>query len=559
MTWGDEVADVGFSDLLEQLVKARFPVLMVETHEEDRALEEIARVVGEAGHLKTPRPVLVWSRTRGLGPLDGPGDPKTCDLQVALNRISNPDSPAVYVFKDIHTALGAGSAKPDDVVLRMIRDLAHEYRTGSVPATLILLSPVMFLPPELEKVVTIVDFSLPDEAEIRSLLDGMIAANEDAARIVVNLTEDDKDRLVKASVGLTLAETENAFARAMVNDGRLDADDVHVILEEKRQTIRKSGILDIVPMIETLGDVGGLENLKRWLYKRNGSWLASATEYGLPAPKGVLITGVPGCGKSLTAKAIASEWGLPLLRLDMGRVFAGLVGSSEHNMRSALRVAEAIAPCVLWIDEIEKGFSGLSGSGDSGVSKRVFGIFLTWMQEKSKPVFVIATANSIDQLPPEFLRKGRFDEIFFVDLPTHRERLPIWKLHLSRRLASAPAATGLLQVDESVLDDLANRSEGYSGAEIEQAVIASLFDAFAEDRQLELADVARAVENMVPLSVTQAEEIAALRVWAATRAVAATSSTDFDETESSQAPIPLADSPAKKLGPDGRGGRVVDF
>lgn len=568
---GVDVAKSDFGGLLEQLVKARFPVLMISTHEEDRAVAEIVRVLGEKGNLKTPRPVMVWSRTKGLTPVGGTPDPKTADLHVALNRMAMPTSPAVYILMDVHAALGAGTSKADDVVLRMIRDLAHAYRTGSVPATLILVSPVMFLPPELEKVVTIVDFPLPTEGEIRHLLDEMIAANEQAAGIVVDLSADDKDRLVKASVGLTLAEAENALARAMVNDGRLDASDVQVVLEEKRQTIRKSGILDIVPTVETLEDVGGLENLKKWLIKRNGSWLASAAEYGLPAPKGILITGVPGCGKSLTAKAVASEWGLPLLRLDMGRVFAGLVGSSEQNMRSALQVAEAIAPCVLWIDEIEKGFSGLSGSGDSGVSKRVFGTFLTWMQEKSRPVFVIATANNIDQLPPEFLRKGRFDEIFFVDLPTGSERRPIWKTHLARRLESAPAAAGALSLVDADLHDLVSLSDGYSGAEIEQAVIAALFDAYAERRPLALDDVARAVKNMVPLSVTQEEEIAALRAWAATRAVAATASSDFDAQQTTP-PDPKSASggegvkglrsPESDAGLDGaspRGGRLVEF
>lgn len=218
-----------------------------------------------------------------------------------------------------------------------------------------------------------------------------------------------RERFAKAAAGLTLQEAENAFARAMVNDGVLDIRDVDVVHEEKRQTVRKSGLLEFVDGDVELADVGGLENLKRWLAKRDGSWLAIASQYGLPAPRGVLITGVPGCGKSLTAKAAAAAWGLPLLRLDIGRVFAGLVGSSEQNMRTAIRIAEATAPCVLWVDEIEKGFTAGSG-GDSGTSSRVFGTFLTWMQEKSKPVFVIATANDIERLPLELLRKGRLDE-----------------------------------------------------------------------------------------------------------------------------------------------------
>ncbi len=255
--------------------------------------------------------------------------------------------------------------------------------------------------------------------------------------------------------------------------------------------------------------------------------------------------------------------------MDVGRVFAGLVGSSEQNMRAALRTAEAVAPAVLWIDEIEKGFAGMGGpSGDSGTSQRVFGTFLTWLQEKTKPVFVFATANNIDRLPPEFLRKGRFDEIFFVDLPTDRERLPIWKVHLTKRLAPVPngegGAGGKLTVDDALLADLAGRSEGYSGAEIEQAVIVALFDAFAERRPLEHSDLVRAIETMVPLSVTQAEQIRALREWADVRAVAATAAEDRDDYD---APPPGATGPAPGEGeptPDdgvnrARGGRTVDF
>jgi SpoVK/Ycf46/Vps4 family AAA+-type ATPase len=282
--------------------------------------------------------------------------------------------------------------------------------------------------------------------------------------------------------------------------------------------------------------------------------LADAAEWAVPAPKGILITGIPGCGKSLTAKCVSTLWGLPLLRLDIGKVFSGLVGSSEQNMRGALKLAEAVSPSILWIDEIEKGF-GSSGGGDSGTSSRVFGTFLTWMQEKSSAVFVIATANKIDALPPEFLRKGRFDEIFFVDLPTAAERRPIWELHLSRRLQSGSRAAGAVKVDDPLLDDLVVISEGFSGAEIEQGVISACFDAFAEQRALLAEDLRRAVTNTVPLSVTQAEQITQIRRWADTRAVAATAADDRDD---------YAASPSAATGTDAdvaswRGGRTIDF
>jgi SpoVK/Ycf46/Vps4 family AAA+-type ATPase len=396
----------------------------------------------------------------------------------------------------------------------------------------------------------------------------MISANAQGGRIRVDVDEDGRERLAKAAMGLTLHEAENAFARAMVDNGVLSNEDVRVVLEEKRQTIRKSGLLEFVPADINLDDVGGLQNLKRWLEKRNNSWMAEAADYGLPAPKGVLMTGVPGCGKSLTAKAIAAAWGLPLLRLDIGKVFSGLVGSSEQNMRNAIRSAEATAPCVLWIDEIEKGFSGASGGGgDSGTSTRVFGSFLTWMQEKTAPVFVIATANNVNSLPPEFLRKGRFDEIFFVDLPTTVERRDVWALHLKKRLHSDNVAAGI-SVNDALTGRLADVTEGYAGAEIEQAVVVGLFDAFADRRPLSEQDLHRAVENMVPLSVTQAEQIGVIRSWAATRAIAATAMEDRSDYDASdEQPKPVGQSTPDPTAPlntddtDGyaRGGRLVDF
>ena len=246
---------------------------------------------------------------------------------------------------------------------------------------------------------------------------------------IEKLRSEKKEELVKAAVGLTLQEAENAFARAMVNDGCLNSEDVDIVLKEKSQVIKKSDILEYIDSKVKIEDVGGLENLKKWLSKRDKSWLDSAKKYGLPSPKGVLLTGVPGCGKSLIAKSISSMWHLPLLRFDVSKVFNMYVGNSESNMREAIKMAEAISPCVLWIDEIEKGFSGLGGSGDSGTTSRIFGTFLSWMQEKTKPVFVVATANNIDSLPSEMMRKGRFDEIFFIDLPTFNERKQIFKVH----------------------------------------------------------------------------------------------------------------------------------
>lgn len=547
-----------FRDSLEMVLKARFPVLYVESFEEDRVLAEIHAVASDAGRIRTPRPVWTWSTTQGLVDMQGKVQAKTTEPAAALEQVLNHAEPAVFVFRDLHAFLGDTQRPADLTVVRRIRDIAAAFQNGPAARTLLLVSPLLRIPPELEKEVSLLDFPLPGDAEIRRLLEGMIATN--GAGVSVHIDEAGKERFAKAALGLTLHEAENAFARAMVNDSSLREEDLEVIIEEKRQTIRKSGLLEFVPADLDLDDVGGLQNLKEWLGKRDNSWLDEAVEYGLPAPRGMLMTGVPGCGKSLTAKAIASAWGLPLLRLDIGKIFAGLVGSSEQNMRNAIRAAEATAPCVLWIDEIEKGFGGVSGSGgDSGTSSRVFGSFLTWLQEKSSNVFVIATANRVEALPPEFLRKGRFDEIFFVDLPTRTERLAVWQVHLQRRLAAAPKAAGMALTPDLV-GRLADASEGYSGAEIEQAVIGGLFDAYAERRPLTEDDLTTALSNMVPLSVTQSEQIQTIRHWAATRAVAATATEDRTGYSTSEAGAAEMNSPSlHNATTRHRGGRVVDF
>ena len=460
----------------------------------------------------------------------------------------------LFIMLDLHAHLGDARHAGDPVLLRLLRDVSAAFQSGPNARTLIMVCPVLNIPAELDKDITLLDFPLPGEAEIHMVLENLISTNAaDGGRITADLDDEGRERLVKAACGLTLAEATNAFARAMVNNGSLTSDDVQIVVEEKRQAVRKSGLLEFVDVDINLDDVGGLQNLKQWLNKRNSSWLAEAAEYGVPAPKGVLMTGVPGCGKSMTAKATAAAWGLPLLRLDIGKIFSGLIGSSEHNMRAAIRTAEATSPCVLWIDEIEKGFAGTSGISDSGTSSRVFGSFLTWMQEKTSPVFVIATANRVDRLPPEFLRRGRFDEIFFIDLPTKHEREQIWQLHLTRRLKASK--TGPLPLTDELLSDLVDISDGYSGAEIEQAVVAAMFDAFAERRSLTADDLNRAVRGMVPLSVTQAERIAEVRNWASARAVAATSIDDGDGSQLMDDFVRVMRS--RPLPPEDRGG--IDF
>ncbi|MBO1515412.1 AAA family ATPase [Metabacillus bambusae] len=548
--------------LLANLLKARFPFLYIQTWEEDRVLSVIRSVAQDVELIKTPREVLTWRMTTGI--IDGQGSSKDeCKAPLkALEFIEKYDKPCIVVLQDFHVYFGGQGKLPDFQVIRKLRDMLINIKQSRNPKNIIFTSPFLNLPGDLQKDITIVDFDLPTFDEIRSVLDEMINVNEQSGRIQISLTGEEKERLAKAAMGLTLSEAENAFARAMVEDGRLDIHDVDVILEEKEQIIKKTGILEFITSELKMEDVGGLENLKRWLAKRNNSWLDSARKYGLPAPKGVLITGVPGCGKSMISKSISSMWQLPLLRLDMGKIFSGIVGSSEENMRKAIKTAEAISPSILWIDEIEKGFSGISNGGDSGTSSRIFGQFLTWMQEKTSPVFVIATANNISGLPPELMRKGRFDEIFFVDLPTKRERKEILKVHIKKRLKD-PEVVGGFQLTEEVLENLAAKCEGFVGAEIEQLVIDGLFEAYAESRSIRLDDFEKAIINTVPLSVTQAEQIRSVRDWANVRAVTATPQEDREDYAKDSVAITIGPgSESNDIGEDvrfNRGGRTIDF
>lgn len=546
--------------LLANLLKARFPYLYIQTWEEERVLSLIRSVAQDTELIKTPREVFTWRLTNGIQDHNRQtvGDCK--QPLKALEFIEKHDRPCIVVLQDFHVYFGGQGRLPDFQVIRKLRDILGKIKQSPSPINVIFTSPFLMIPEDLQKDITIVDFDLPSFNEIQAVLDGMIQINQQSGRIQISLTNEEKERLAKAALGLTLSEAENAFARAMVEDGKLDIHDVEVILEEKEQIIKKTGILEFITSDLKIEDVGGLENLKRWLAKRNNSWLDSARKYGLPAPKGVLITGVPGCGKSLISKSISSMWQLPLLRLDMGKIFSGIVGSSEENMRKAIKTAEAISPSILWIDEIEKGFSGMSNGGDSGISSRIFGQFLTWMQEKTSPVFVIATANNISGLPPELMRKGRFDEIFFVDLPTLRERKEILKVHIHKRIKD-PEVMGYFKLTDEVLESLAKQCEGFVGAEIEHLVIDALFEAYSGNRSIRLEDFERAISNTVPLSVTQAEQIRQIREWANVRAVAATPQEDRKEYIKETVMVP-DDAQAPDYTDDvrfNRGGRTIDF
>jgi AAA+ superfamily predicted ATPase len=490
-----------FVSELDVLVRARYPLVYLVTSEEQRAeaiLGELAEAHGKA--------LLGWSVAKGFRRLGGArtqGAPEGAREPLeAISAIAELAEPTLVVLEDFHPYL------VDPAVVRALRELGHALK--STYTTVVLLSPTLVMPPEIEKEVSVLDVPLPDYRDLVRLLKEIVGVVREGRSANVELTKEDADALVKAALGLTLSEAENAFAKAIAADGRLSKDDVALVLEEKRQVIRKSGLLEYHAAEERLANVGGLDLLKTWLVRRGAAFGEAARRFGLPEPKGLLLLGVQGCGKSLTAKAVAAQWRLPLLRLDVGRIFSGLVGSSEENLRRAIRVAESVAPAVLWVDEIEKAIAGVHSSGfsDGGVTARVFGALLTWLQEKTAPVFVVATANRIEALPPELLRKGRFDEIFFVDLPSAAEREEIFRIHLARR-GRDPRAYGAAR--------LAALAAGFSGAEVEQAILSALYDAFAEGTELSQAHLERAVADSLPLSVTMREEIAGLREWARTR------------------------------------------
>ena len=495
---------------LEILIRARYPIVYVVSWEEDRVerlVEEIAK--------KRNKKVHIWSFTRGL---TRPGAPLSsakgrgaanADPMAALEQLVQDMEPSIYIFKDFHSFM-----RPENIaVIRQLREVAAYLK--DTYKTLIILSPFLQIAPELQKDVTVIDFPLPDIEDLRELLHRILSEVSDQSKINVDLDPQTEDRLLHAALGLTLKEAENALAKTLVIDGKLDSDDVSLVFSEKQQIIRKSGLLEYYEAAESLDDVGGVDALKEWLKRRRLAFSEKAKSFGLPSPKGILLLGVQGCGKSLSAKAVSRAWELPLLRFDVGKMFGSLVGSSEENIRRAIQVAESVSPAILWVDEIDKAFSGTQSSAhtDGGTTSRVFATFLTWLSEKTAPVFVIATANDISSLPPELMRKGRLDEIFFVDLPNPEERLEIFKIHLAKRGRDAK---------DFDLPELVRCTEEFSGAEIEEAIISALYDVFYLDKPLETADVLRNVQSTVPLSKTMSEKLTQLRNWADGRARRAT-------------------------------------
>ncbi len=497
---------MNFASELEVLIRARYPLIYVVSSEEARVAEALLEIAQ-----KRQKKVLEWSCTMGLAPAgtsiqsQKARSAATRDPLQALDAVIDLVEPAIFFFKDFHPFLRPGN----HAILRKLKEIALHLKNSY--KTIVIVSPVQEVPVELEKDITVLIHPLPTLAELSALVDRIAEDMRKFKQVRVELEGEDRERLLQAALGLTLGEAENVFARIIVQDERLTGGDVAAVFAEKQQIIRKSGLLEYCAPEQTFDGVGGLALLKDWLRKRALAFSDQARAFGLPAPKGILLLGVQGCGKSLCAKAVASLWQLPLLRFDMGRMFGSFVGSSEENVRRAIRVAESVAPAVLWVDEIDKAFAGSLGSGasDGGTTARVFGTFLTWLSEKTAPVFVVATANDISQLPAELLRKGRLDEIFFVDLPTAKEREDIFRIHIERRGRDAGTFD---------LPALVAQSDGFSGAEIEESVISALYDAFYDGEELTTAHLLVALGQTVPLSRTMDESITRLRAWAAGRA-----------------------------------------
>lgn len=493
---------------LDVLIRARYAIIYVVSWEEDR-VERYLREIAQ----RRKKNLFVWTVTQGISKSGAEpqrakaGAGSTADPLAALDAVIQHVEPAIYLFKDFHRF--SCDDRCNIAVIRRLRDLAHHLR--DTYKTLVIVAPSLRIAPDLAKDVTVLEFGLPDIEDFARLLDRIIEDVRENPKVQIDLGAEDRERLLHAARGLTLKEAENVFAKTLVLDGRLNSEDISVIFSEKQQIIKKSGLLEYYEAQENFSHVAGLDNLKQWLIKRQIAFSERATRFGLPSPRGVMLLGVQGCGKSLCAKAVSSLWNLPLLRFDIGQMFSSLVGSSEENVRRAIQTAESVAPVILWIDEIDKALAGSSGGGssDAGTASRVFGTLLTWLSEKTSEVFVICTANDISHLPPELLRKGRLDEIFFVDLPDERERREILQIHLRKRQRD-PA--------QFALDELVRLSEGFSGAEIEEAIIAALFDALSQQQDLDTELIAASLRETVPLSKTMSEQMTVLRSWAAGRA-----------------------------------------
>ncbi len=474
---------------LDLLIKARTPLIWIKSKEEER----LYRVLESASKRLNKKRFIIWDCVNGIQGSLNEEKKFANNPKGILNWISeqNNSVSTILLLKDFHKFY------EDPIISRTIKELSFSLKATT--HNLIFSSHIYPTSDELDELLTIIELPLPDQKELKNLIKN-ISVKTDS-----DLDDNDLHELAMASSGLSELRVRQVAARALTKRGKISRLDLKDIVEEKKQVIARSEILEFFESNSNQDDIGGLSILKNWLKQRYQAFSNEAREYGLPLPKGVLLVGPQGTGKSLTAKAIAQSWSMPLLKLDVGRLFSGLVGSSEARTRETITRAEAMAPCILWIDEIDKGFGGDARS-DGGTSQRVLASLLTWMAEKNSSVFVIATANAIDKLPPELLRKGRFDEIFFLDLPKSEERFSILNLHLKKRRPNY----------NFQLSTVVDRTSGYSGAELEQAVIEAMHFSFSERREISERDLIKAVSELVPLSRTAKEQIDSLKEWSST-------------------------------------------
>ena len=492
-----------FNDELALFLKARYPIIYINTIEEDR----VEYVIRKNIKTNLNRSIYSWDFVDGYtNNPNNEGFAKRNPLQ-ALELVErlNAETPALFLLKDFNRFL------TDLSISRKLRNISRILKLQ--PKTIIIIGSDLTIPKELQDLITVVQFQLPLEEEISQELNRLISS--------LNIKVDSQlfESLTRACQGLSLERIRRVLSKIIATYKTIDNDSIAVLLSEKKQIISQTEILEYSSVNEQIANLGGLENLKDWLKKRKTAFGLQAFNYGLPTPRGLLLIGIQGTGKSLTAKAIASDWQLPLLKLDVGKLFGGIVGESESRLRQMINVAETISPCILWIDEIDKAFSNTDNRGDSGTSNRVLATFISWLSEKTKPVFVIATANNIDLLPIEIIRKGRFDEIFFLDLPEKEEREEIFKIHLQTFRPNSWQSFDYNQ--------LAQASESFSGAEIRQSIIEGMYHAFYEKREFTTEDICMALKELIPLAHLESDQMIRLQQWASSGRIRSASSKEI--------------------------------
>jgi ATP-dependent 26S proteasome regulatory subunit len=492
-----------FNDELNLFLKARYPIIYINTIEEDR----VEYVIRKNIKTNLKRSIYSWDFVDGYtNNPNNQGFGKRNPLQ-ALELVEklNPETPAIFLLKDFNRFLN------DLSISRKLRNLSRILKLQ--PKTIIIIGSELTIPRELQDLITVLQFQLPTEEEIIKELQRLTQSLQ--IDVDIKLFEN----LTRSCQGLSLERIRRVLSKIIATYKTINENSISILLSEKKQIISQTEILEYWSVNEKFDGLGGLKNLKEWLKKRQTAFSSQAINYGLPTPRGLLLIGIQGTGKSLTAKAIANDWKLPLLKLDVGKLFGGIVGESESRLRQVINVSEAISPCILWIDEIDKAFSNSESKGDSGTSNRVLGTFISWLSEKTKPVFVIATANSIDALPLEIIRKGRFDEVFFLDLPQKTEREEIFQIHLKQFRPNT--------WENFNYSELAQLTEYFSGAEIRQTIIEAMYQAFYEKREFTTNDIRNAINELIPLARIENVQMLKLKNWATSGKIRLASTKDI--------------------------------